>query len=48
MLVERVLAIARQRLVAIGAGALLTEAAGLLSSAQVNLVVVCAVRRQSF
>ena len=42
MLVERVLAIARQRLVAIGAGALLTEAAGLLSSAQVNLVVVCA------
>jgi CBS domain-containing protein len=42
MLVERVLTVARQRLVTIDASDLLTEAAGLLAKAQVNLVVVCA------
>lgn len=42
MFVERVLTTARLRLVTIDAGALLTEAAALLGSAQVNLVVVCA------
>lgn len=42
MLVERVLAVARQRLVTIDASALLTGAARLLGNAQVNLVVVCA------
>jgi CBS domain-containing protein len=42
MLVERVLAVARRRLVTIDVGARLTVAAGLLGDAQVNLVVVCA------
>jgi CBS domain-containing protein len=42
MLVERVLDVARRRLVTIYSGALLTEAAALLGRAQVNLVVVCA------
>lgn len=42
MLVERVLAVARQRLVTIDASARLTGAARLLGNAQVNLVVVCA------
>ena len=42
MLVEGMLPIARQRLVTLDASALLTEAAGLLGRAQVNLVVVCA------
>ena len=40
MLVARMLAVARQRLVKIDASALLTDAAGLLGDPQVNLVVV--------
>lgn len=42
MLVERVLDVARRRLITIDSDALLTEAAALLGRAQVNLVVVCA------
>lgn len=40
MLVEKILPVARERLVMIGANALLTDAAKLLCSAQINLVVV--------
>lgn len=41
MLVERLLAVTRRRLVTIDASALLAEAAALLGKSQVNLVVVC-------
>lgn len=41
LVVERMLPAARERLVTIGADALLTEAAGFLDGRHINLVVVC-------
>ena len=41
MFVDRVLSIARRRLVTINASALLTDAACLLGNSDVNLVIVC-------